>query len=182
MSLPHLSGSSHPDSARNSHRWVGLGAMVVAGALTTFWGPAVAQAAPPPSKTTFTFSGALQGTLSSSNEGCTEVGGYGGEFEFYARLKGSSSTEWTVNVNALNGKKAGGTYKKFGGLIGNGVSIVFDGSNGKTTYYWASKSGTLTTSLTGGSLSVVLVPDQSFVGKPGKGTVHVTGSWGCVAD
>jgi hypothetical protein len=66
----------------------------------------------------------------------TEVGGYGGMFEFdtnKAQLKGSGNKQWTVNVNALNGKKKGGTYTKFGGLIGNGVSIVFNGSNGWAT-------------------------------------------------
>lgn len=133
--------------------------------------------------TTFTFSGSLQGTLKQANSACNEVGGYGGQFEFDGnRLKGSSADTWTVNVNALNGRKNGGTYKEFGGLTGNGVSIVLDGSNGKTAYYWASKSGTLTTGKTGGKLSVDLVPDRSLVGKPGKGDVHLTGSWGCSAD
>jgi hypothetical protein len=107
-------------------------------------------------------------------------------FEFdsaKAPLKGSSADSWVVNVNALNGKKKGGTYKRFGGLLGNGVSIVLDSSNGKQAYYWASKSGTLTTSTTGGSLDVQLVPDTSaFSGKPGKGDITITGSWGCTAD
>jgi hypothetical protein len=86
-----------------------------------------------------------------------------------------------VNVNNLGKQKNGGTFKKFGGLTGNGVSIVLQSSNGTTDYYWASKSGKLTTSPTSGSLNVVLVPDQSFSGKPGKGTIHLTGSWGCQA-
>ena len=84
-------------------------------------------------------------------------------------------------MNALNGKKKGGTYTKFGGLTGNGISIVFDGSNGKTAYYWASKSGKLTTTKKSGSLSVNLVPDRGLVGKPGKGNIHISGSWGCNA-
>jgi hypothetical protein len=130
--------------------------------------------------TTFKFSGAVKGTLSSSNQSCSQVGAYGGQFEFFTTLKGSKLNEWTVNVNAL-GKKKGGTFKKFGGLTGNGVSIVLSGSNGTTGYYWISKSGTLTTSSTSGSLNVVLGPDQSFSGKPGKGTIHLTGSWGCQA-
>jgi hypothetical protein len=44
--------------------------------------PVVAQAAA--SKTTFTFSGAIKGTMSQTNSDCNEVGGYGGMFEFDA--------------------------------------------------------------------------------------------------
>jgi hypothetical protein len=164
-------------------RWrVALGAVVAAGTLALCGGPVVAQAATPPSQTTFHFSGPVQGTLTQSNSDCNQVGSYGGQFEFYSKLKGSSNDEWVVNVNNLGKQKNGGTFKKFGGLLGNGVSIVLEGSNGKTAYYWASKSGTLTISSTSGTVSVVLVPDQSLSGKPGKGTIHLTGSWGCVAD
>ena len=82
-------------------------------------------------------------------------------------------------MNNLGSKKTGGTFNKFGGITGNGVSVVLDGSNGKTATYWASKSGTMTISPTGGSLKVDLVPDRSFVGKPGKGNITISGSWGC---
>ena len=154
---------------------VGLGTMVVGGL------PLAAQAATPPAKTTFTFSGALSGTWSQANSPCDEVGHSGGMFQFdQNKLKGSSDTQWTVNVNALSAKKQGGTFTKFGGLTGNGASVVFEGTNGKQAVYWASKSGTLTTSPTGGSLSVNLVPDTSaFAGKPGKGDIKIKGSWGC---
>jgi hypothetical protein len=54
-----------------------------------------------------------------------------------------------------------------------------DASNGKTAYYWASKSGKLTTTKKSGNMSVNLVPDHALVGKPGKGDIHITGSWGC---
>ena len=163
-------------------RRVGLGAVVVAGILALCSGPVVAQAATPPSKTTFHFSGAVQGTLTQSNSNCSEVGGHGGMFDFSGKLKGSNNVEWTVNVNNLGKQKNGGTFKKFGGLLGNGVSIVLQGSNTKTDYYWATKTGTLTISPTSGTVSVVLGPDQSFSCKPGKGTIHLTGSWGCVAN
>jgi hypothetical protein len=146
--------------------------------------PSGAAGASAPSKTSFKFTGSVSGTLSMSNTPCEEVGGYGGEFDFYGKLKGSAThgaKQWAVNVNALNGKKKGGTYTKFGGLTGNGISIVFDGSNGKTAYYWASKSGKLTTTQKSGSLSVNLVPDRGLVGKPGKGNIHISGSWGCNA-
>lgn len=121
----------------------------------------------------------MQGTLSEPNTGCNEVGGYGGEFSFSNKFKSSSSDEWTVNVNAI-GHKKGGTFEKFGRLIGNGVSIVLEGTNANTAYYWIPKSGVLTTTPTSGKVNVVLGPDQSFSGKPGKGTIHLTGSWGCV--
>lgn len=143
--------------------------------------PAVAQASTSPSTTTFKFSGAVQGTLAQSNSPCDSVGGSGGQFEFSSKLRGSSSDEWTVNVNNLGKQKNGGTFKKFGGLTGNGVSVVLQSSNGTTDYYWATKSGVLTITPTSGSLNVVLVPDHSFSGKPGKGAIHLTGSWGCVA-
>jgi hypothetical protein len=165
--------------------WFGLAAGVGAGTIVLFGGPMVAQAAAP-SNTTFKLSGAVNGTLTQSNSDCNEVGGNGGSFDFDAakpQLKGSGNDEWVVNVNALNGKKKGGTYKKFGGLLGNGVSIVFEGSNGKLAHYWASKSGTVTTSPTGGSVNVKLVPDTSaFSGKPGKGDITIKGSWGCEAN
>ena len=175
------STSDFPVSRRLMRRRFGLGAVVAAGTLAAFSVPVVAQAATPPSQTTFHFSGAVQGTLTQSNSDCNQVGGYGGQFQFSTKLKGSNSNEWTVNVNNLGKQKNGGTFKKFGGLTGNGVSIVLQSSNGTTDYYWASKSGKLTTSPTSGSLNVVLVPDQSFSGKPGKGTIHLTGSWGCQA-
>jgi hypothetical protein len=180
------SGSSGGSVFRGGvRRWIGLGVAAGAGALVLLSLPVVAQAASP-SKTTFKFSGAVSGTVIQANSDCNEVGGYGGMFEFDTvkpTLKGSSSNSWTVNVNALNGKKKGGTYKKFGGLLGNGVSIVLDSSNGKQTYYWASKSGTLTTSTTGGSLDVKLIPDTGALsGKPGKGDITISGSWGCDAD
>jgi hypothetical protein len=156
---------------------LGIGAMVLAAV------PMGAQAATPPTKTTFTFTGALSGTWSQANSPCDEVSGSGGQFEFEQnKLKGSSDSEWTVNVNALSAKKQGGTYTKFGGITGNGASVVFEGTNGKQAVYWASKSGTMTTSPTGGSVSVNLVPDTSaFSGKPGKGDIKITGSWGCDA-
>jgi hypothetical protein len=160
---------------------LGLGAagLLALGALPVGAGAAA------PAKTTFTLTGSVSGKFSMSNGPCSEIGGYGGQFDFYDKaIKGATNgaNEWVVNVNALNGKKNGGTYTKFGGLTGNGVSVVFDGSNGKTAYYWASKSGKLTTTKTSGSLSVNLVPDQSFVGKPGKGDIHISGSWGCLAE
>jgi hypothetical protein len=163
---------------------VRLAAAIGAGAMVLFSLPAVAQAANP-SKTTFTFSGAVSGKLSQANSDCNEVGSYGGMFEFEANkplLKGSKDKEWVVNVNALSAPKKGATYKKFGGLTGNGASIVLDTTTGKQAYYWASKSGKLTTSKTGGSLDVKLVPDTSALsGKPGKGDITIVGSWGCEA-
>jgi hypothetical protein len=163
-------------------RRVSVGAVLAAGALVLSSGSGVAQAATPPNKTTFHFSGAVRGTFTQSNSDCNEVGAFGGQFEFYSKLKGSSSNEWTVNVNNLGKQRNGGTFKKFGGILGNGVSIVLSGSNGKTAYYWASKSGSLTLSSTSGTVNALLVPDRSFVGKPGKGNIHLTGSWGCVDD
>jgi hypothetical protein len=159
-------------AARNVIR---LGMVAGAGVIGLFVAPLGAGAST--GSTTFKFTGSLKGTLSQANTGCT---GAGGQFEFFSvKLKGSSDNTWTVSVNALNGKKKGGTYKTFGGITGNGVSIVLDGTNGKTASYWASKSGTLTTSPGGGRLNVLLVPDRSFVGKPGKGNVRISGSWGC---
>jgi hypothetical protein len=170
-----------PVTRRRARRLVAPVAAATAGVVCLLGVPAVAQAASP-STTTFTFSGTVSGTLSQANTGCNEVGTYGGQFTFYTALKGSKAKEWTVNVNNLGkDNKKGGTFKKFTGLTGNGVSIVLEGVVGNTAYYWASKSGTLKLSATSGSLSVALVPDQSFSGKPGKGNIHITGSWGCQA-
>ena len=160
-----------------------LGSLVAAGALATLLGGSVAaQAAATPTKTSFHFTGAVQGTLTQSNSDCNQVGAFGGEFEFYNKLKGSSNDEWTVNINNLGKNKNGGTFTTFTGLLGNGVSIVLESSNGKTDYWWASKSGKLTISKTSGTVSVLLVPDTSAgTGVPGRGTIGLTGSWGCQA-
>lgn len=176
-----LSISDFPASRHGLRKRACLGMAVGVGALALLSVPAVAHASTSPSTTTFKFSGAVQGTLTQSNGPCESVGGYGGQFAFSSKLRGSSSDEWTVNVNNLGKQKNGGTFKKFGGLTGNGVSVVLQSSNGTTDYYWASKSGVLTITPTSGSLKILLVPDQSFSGKPGKGTIHLTGSWGCEA-
>jgi hypothetical protein len=143
---------------------VGAGALVICGL------PSVAEAAAP-TTSTFTLTGSVSGTLTMANGPCDEIGGYGGEFAYYQKLSGSSAENaknWTVNVNAL-GHKKGGTFTKMGGLLGNGVSIVLSGSNGKK----------IVTTTTSGTANVQLVPDKSFTGKPGKGDIHITGSWGC---
>jgi hypothetical protein len=176
-----ISDSGVPVTRRLIRHRVGLGAIVVTGGLAIFSVPSLAQAATAPSNTTFKFSGAVQGTLTQSDGSCTQIGGYGGTFDFASPLKGSKNIEWTVNVNNLGKQKHGGTFKKFTGLLGNGVSIVLQGSNGKTDYFWITKSGTLTITPTSGHLKVVLGPDQAVSGKPGKGTIYLTGSWGCIA-
>jgi hypothetical protein len=153
---------------------VGAGALVICGL------PSVAGAAAP-TTSTFTLTGSVSGTLTMANGPCDEIGGYGGEFAYYQKLSGSSAENaknWTVNVNAL-GHKKGGTFTKMGGLLGNGVSIVLSGSNGKQDYLWASKSGKIVTTTTSGTANVLLVPDRSFTGKPGKGNIQIKGSWGC---
>jgi hypothetical protein len=190
--VPMMFGRGHAPERASSRgavarvralRGVSLAVSLVLGAMVLGAVPMGGQAAAPAAKTTFTFTGALSGTWSQANNPCDEVGHSGGMFQFdQNKLKGSSDTQWTVSVNALKAKAQGGTYKSLTGLTGNGASIVFEGTNGKQAVYWASKSGTLTTSPTGGSLSVNLVPDTStFVGKPGKGDIKITGSWGCEA-
>lgn len=162
-------------------RPLGVVAVVVASALVIVGVPAIAEAASTPTQTKFTFSGAVQGTLTQNYGACTGIGGYGGTFDIASPLKGSKNIEWTVNVNNLGKEKQGGTFKKFTGLLGNGVSIVLQGSSGTTDYFWITKSGTLTITPTSGHLKVVLGPDQATSGKPGKGTIDLTGSWGCTA-
>ena len=171
-------------ASRSIRRGFVLVFLGMATTLALVTGPALEQAGATPSSTTFHLSGAVQGTLTQSNSGCgTDVGAFGGQFSYYTKLKGSNNDSWTVNVNNVGKNKKGGTFKKFGGLLGNGVSIVLAGSNGKSDYWWISKSGTLTISSTSGSVSVLLGPDTSAAsGKPGKGTIHLTGSWGCLAN
>jgi hypothetical protein len=173
--------SGDPVSRSSIRRPLGVVAVVAASALVIVGVPVIAEAASTPTQTTFVFSGAVQGTLTQSDGSCTQIGGYGGTFDFASPLKGSKNIEWTVNVNNLGKQKHGGTFKKFTGLLGNGVSIVLQGSNGKTDYFWITKSGTLTITPTSGHLKVVLGPDQAVSGKPGKGTIYLTGSWGCIA-
>jgi hypothetical protein len=174
---PHARTGS--PASRRAGRWVGLASLAAAGILAAMSVPVVAQASAP-TKTSFSFSGSLTGTLSGANSPCADLGGSGAQFSFYGmKLKGLSDKQWSVNINNLGHNKKGGTFTKFGGIVGNGVSIVVDGTNGKTAYYWASKSGKLTITPTSGTLKVLLVPYTSFVGKPGKGNVTISGSWGC---
>lgn len=159
-------------------RWrqlVHLGAAVSAAALTftSLAGPATAAGL-----ASFTFSGAVNGTLRISEPPCSEVGGYGGQLGLYGSLKGSSIRQWQVDVNALKA----GTYKSFK-RGRNGVasaSIVLSGATSTTDYWWISTSGELTTTKTSGKFKITLGPDTGAAsGVAGKGTIHLSGSYKC---
>jgi hypothetical protein len=130
-----------------------------------------------PAVTTFSFSGAVSGTLTMANRTCT---GSGGQYEFDGKmLKGSRASMWTVNVNTPSAK--GGTWKKFPhNVVGvTNVSVVLQAHTSSKDYDWITKSGEITTSRTGGNVNVILGPDHSLSGVPGNGMVHLIGSWGC---
>ena len=182
MTLSPAMMTSSPRQAQASSRWlprtVGLSVALASGAVAMAELPLVAQASVP-AETTFTFSGAVSGTLDMSNGSCT---GSGGQFEFDGRtLRGSKARTWTVSVNTPSSK--GGRWKK---LTPNAagvttVSVVVQGQTTSKNYDWISKSGTITTSRSAGSINVTLGPDHSLSGVPGTGTVHLTGSWGCTS-
>jgi hypothetical protein len=130
-----------------------------------------------PAVTTFSFSGAVSGTLTTADGTCS---GSGGQYQFDGKLlKGSRATMWTVNVNTPSAK--GGTWKKFPHNVAGvtNVSVVLQGHTPSKDYDWITKSGEITTSRTGGYINVILGPYHSLSGVPGNGTVHLTGSWGC---
>ena len=154
-------------------------ALAVSVLLALAIGPAAAAATP--SQTSFTFTGSVKGTLTTPNTPCSEqiVTAQGATFMLKGTLKGAPATQWTIMLYA---PKAG-TWKNFGQENGEGSNVTLIGaqSNGTTNWNWTSstKNGTITTTKTSGKVSVTLGPYSSFRGKPGKGKVHVTGSWAC---
>jgi hypothetical protein len=158
-------------------------AVVAAGLLGLLIAPAVAGAAASPSQTSFTFTGSVKGTLTTPNMPCSGqvVSAKGATFMLNGSLKGAPATQWTIQLYA---PKAG-TSKNFGQENGEGPSVTLIGaeSNGTTNWNWTSstKNGTITTTNSSGKVSVTLGPYSSFRGKPGKGKVHVTGSWACTS-
>jgi hypothetical protein len=157
------------------------GVIASACGLALFVGPAVAGAASTPSQTSFKFTGSVTGTLSEPNTPCSQqvVTAKGATFMLNGMLKGAPATQWTIQLYA---PKAG-TWKNFAQSNGEGPNVALIGAeaNGATNWNWASetKNGTITTTHTSGKVSITLAGYSSFRGKPGKGTVHVTGTWAC---
>jgi len=145
--------------------------------------PAMAGATPAPSQTSFTFTGSVKGTLSEANTPCSQqvVTAQGATFMLNGTLQGAPATQWRIQLYA----RRAGTWKNFGQENGEGSSVTLIGaeSNGTTNWNWTSstKNGTITTTKTSGKVNVTLGPYSSFRGKPGKGKVHVTGSWECTS-
>lgn len=167
-----------PGAVRTLRRSSAIGAAVTTLAVVMAGLPGLAQA-DVPTTTTFTFSGALTGTLHMPNGPCA---GSGGQFSFDGKkLKGSKAKSWTLNVNSPSSN--GGSWTKFSLSSDDapGASVVLQGKISTKDYDWITKSGRITTARNSGSLSVTLVPDHSLSGAPGVGTVHLSGSWGCTS-
>jgi len=145
--------------------------------------PAAAGAASAPSQTSFKFTGSVSGTLSAPNTPCSQqvVTAKGATFMLSGTLKGAPATQWTLQLYA---PKAG-TWKNFAQENGEGPNVALIGAtaDGTTNWNWASetKNGTITTTHTSGKVSITLAGYSSFRGKPGKGKVHVTGTWACMS-
>lgn len=184
MSISHRSRGSRVSPIGRPGRHLPTGALgLAAGLFGLSIGPASAGAAGTPNQTSFTFSGTVHGTLTVPNTPCSEqvVTAKGATFMLTGTLKGAPATKWTLQLST---PKAG-TAKNFGQDNGEGPSVTLIGatSNGTTNWNWTSstKNGTITTTKTSGSVNITLGPYSSFRGKPGKGKVHVTGSWGCTS-
>jgi hypothetical protein len=178
---PRPAGTTAAAIGRPRGRTRGFVAFVAGALLVLSIGPAVAAAAP--SQTSFTFTGTVKGTLTTADTPCSQqtVTAHGATFMLTGTLKGAPATNWTIQLYA---PKAG-TSKNFGQENGNGPSVTLIGaeSNGTTNWNWTTskKNGSIKTTKTSGNVSVTLGPYSSFRGKPGKGKVHVTGSWGCTS-
>ena len=159
------------------------GVIAVACGLALSIAPAVAGAAPAPSQTSFSFTGSVKGTLNEPNTPCSQqvVTAKGATFMLNGTLKGAPATQWTIQLYA---PKAG-TWKNFAQENGEGPNVALIGAtaNGTTNWNWASetKNGTMTTTRTSGKVTITLEGYSSFRGKPGKGKVHITGSWACTS-
>jgi hypothetical protein len=153
---------------------VALGYPLAAEGVASAW----AASSTSPSTTTFTFSGAVRGTVHMPNGTCA---GSGGQFRIAGRmLKGVKAERWILNVNSPSAR--GGTWKRFTANASGSVavSVVLQGETATRDSDWITRSGTMSTAKSSGSLDVDLGPDHSLSGVPGRGTVHVTGSWACV--
>jgi hypothetical protein len=142
--------------------------------LATLGVPALAHATRTVSRQSFTFSGAVAGTLKGDCGG--PMAGYGGSLTISGSLKGSPANEWILNVNTPLGGKKGGTFRDFkrgtNGLAP--ASIVLQGETSKSRYNWISISGSVTTTPTSGHLQVTFGPDVgAATGVVGKGTIHL---------
>jgi hypothetical protein len=161
-----------------------LAALAITLSGAAFSSPAEAQA-PTPQNATFTLSGALSGVLSHGNPVCLSVNVRNTTLGYPdSTLTGSSGRDWDIIVSVPGAKKEGGTVTTFSGNPNKGTSVVLQNSmsDGEPITYWIAKSGTVTTTPTGGRVSVNLVPPKSTdiaLGKPGKGNIKVIGSWGC---
>ena len=157
------------------------GVIASACGLALFVAPAVAGAASAPSQTSFKFTGSVTGTLSEPNTPCSQqvVTAKGATFMLAGTLKGAPATKWTIQLYAPKS----GTWKNFAQSNGEGPNVALIGAtaDGTTNWNWASetKNGSITTSHTSGKVSITLAGYSSFRGKPGKGKVHVTGTWAC---
>ena len=158
-------------------------AFTIAGLFTFSMGAAAAGAAGAPTQTSFTFSGTVKGTLTTPSTPCSQdvVTAKGATFMLTGTLRGAPASQWTIQLYA---PKAG-TSKNFGQENGEGPSVTLIGaeSNGTTNWNWTSttKNGSIVTTKTSGKVKITLGPYSSFRGKPGKGKVHVIGSWGCTS-
>jgi predicted extracellular nuclease len=184
MSVDHGSATAASHWFSRLRRGLRPGAAAIgAGCFALAVGTSAAGAATTPGQTSFTFSGTVNGTLSTPDSACSDqvVTAKGATFMLTGALKGAPATKWTIQ---LYNPKAG-TSKKFGQLSGNGPSVTLIGadSNGNENWNWTSvtKNGSITTAKTSGKVSTTLGPYSSFRGKAGKGKVHVTGSWACTS-
>ena len=149
--------------------------------------PVTADGAATPSVASFTVSGALTGRLSETDPSCEVVNARKSTIAYSDfKLAGSKLHNWLIVATMAGAKKQGGTSKSFSGSPGKGTSFVLENTLGdsQSESYWTATSGTLTTTATGGRVSLNLSPGKGGVllGKPGKGNLMITGSWGCSAD
>jgi hypothetical protein len=117
----------------------------------------------------FTFSGSVNGHLTTPASDCTGATEHSGEIDFYHSLKGHSGKEWSVFYTAPRG----GTYKNFSITSPESFSIEVNDSISES---WTGKSGSFTVKGTTGTAKVLLKPQ---VGSSTHGLVHVTGTWNC---
>ncbi len=141
--------------------------LVLAASAATLAAPAPAGAAA--SGASATFSGSLNGHLTTPAVDCSGVTAQSGEIDFYHSLKGHGGTEWSLFFNDPHA----GTWKGRGGASTSSFSLQ---SGAGISVSWVGKSGSFTTKGASGTVNMVLKPQ---IGSSGHGLVHVKGSWSC---
>ena len=112
---------------------------------------------------------------------CDGARGEVAQFYFNGALAGMAKGPEVYSVAIVGTRPGGGTYT--GPFpTPDGGSVTLEASLNAGNYVWNGATGKFTIKAGKGSLSVSFVPaPKPAFAKPGRGHVHITGTWDCPA-